>query len=325
MNEKMQEMERLVDRIAQHQTDLGLSDNAFVARYQTHLNSAKTWGHRLKVKNFAEMKVERWLSKLRAFVRELDGQAEGMRVAEELPITQYALLLYERLQGTATDRRIAWLIGDYGVGKSWALRHLAARNRGTTAYVEALETWRENKGRIIRGFAKAVGLADGNSPGDLFEGLLDHLRANPITLLVDEAHHGGVMILKMMKSIVNQTRAKIICGTYPTALRKLETSGSDAVAEARQVLGRSVKPIDWRWAGGVGVEDVKAYLQHVGGLNGAARAAAEKVTPMVRGDGNLRQLADAMDDASLMAGDEDINQEQLVSAVQSLGSKGGRK
>lgn len=331
MNDKNATLKALVDRAAQHQRDLKLSDNAFCAQYLKFVGSPKTWADRLKAGaasgSFAEMNLDKWIGQLSVLVREIDGQVVGDAVVEDLPITRYALAMFRRLQGTDTDRRVAWLIGDYGVGKSWALRYLHRKNPGTTALLEADENWRENKGRIVRGIAQALHVPMANGTSELFDAVVDHLNANRITLLIDEMHHGGVMMMKLLKSLVNKTSARVICGTYPTALRALETSSSDSVAEARQILGRSVKPIDMRWATGLGVDDVTAFLKHAADLDGRCRGLALRITPLVSHDGNFRQLADALENARIEADstDAELTDDLFEEHVRALSSRTATK
>jgi hypothetical protein len=187
--------------------------------------------------------------------------------------------------------------------------------------LEADENWRENKGRIIRGIAHALHVPMANGTSEQFDAVLDYLRANKVTLLIDEMHHGGVMMMKIIKTIVNKTRACVICGTYPTALRQLETSSSDSVAEARQILGRSVKPIEMRWATGITAEDVTAFLKHAADLNGRSRGLALRLTPLVTNDGNFRQLADALENARIEAGDGELTDELFEEHVKALSSR----
>lgn len=323
MNEKTQEMDRLVDRVVRHQADLGKSDSAFVATYQEYIGSGKNWTHRLKVKQYGELNLDKWLGKLRLMVRMLEGVTEGVEVVEELPITQYALLMYHQLMGTHTDRRIGWLIGDYGTGKTIALEHLRQKYRGSTCCIEAHEYWRENKALIIREIAKGLGIGDANSPGEVFNRVVEHLRSQVIVILIDEGHHGGVMLLKLLKSLVNMTRARFIVGTYGTALRRLEQSSTSAIEEARQVLGRSIRPISYQWDKGVGYRDVEAFLIHVAGLTRPVGALARRIAPLIAGDGNLRQLADAITAAEIDAGkrDADMTDDDLIEAIEALPSK----
>lgn len=329
MNEKNATLKALVDRVAGHQRDLRLSDNAMCAQYLRYIGSPKTWTDRLKAGAaagvFAEMNLDKWIGQLSALVREIDGQVDGDAVVEDLPITRYAMTMYRRLQGTDTDRRVAWLIGDYGIGKSWALRFIHRKNPGTTALLEADENWRENKGRIVRGLAQALHVPLANGTSELFDAILDYLRANKVTLLIDEMHHGGVMMMKILKTIVNKTRACVICGTYPTALRQLETSSNDSVAEARQILGRSIKPIEMRWASGITVEDVTAFLKHAADLNGRSRGLALRITPLVTNDGNFRQLADALENARIEAGEGELTDELFEDHVRALSSRAATK
>src|SRR5574343_114144 len=84
------EMVSMVERIEKHQKALKLSDNQFVASYQRHLGSGRTWD-RLRAKSFAEFGAAfpKWEGKLKAFVAELDGGSSLDEWFKELPITRY--------------------------------------------------------------------------------------------------------------------------------------------------------------------------------------------------------------------------------------------
>jgi hypothetical protein len=114
---------------------------------------------------------------------------------------------------------------------------------------------------------------------------------------------------------------RFIVGTYGTALRRLEQTSSAAVEEARQVLGRSIRPINYQWDNGVGHKDVEAFLVHVAGIKRPVGALSRRIAPLIARDGNLRQLADAITDAEIAAGDEEMTDDDLVAALESLPSK----
>jgi hypothetical protein len=310
MDDKQTKLSRFIERLELYQTSNNLSDVKFVARFQRFLGSTKTWRQRLCSRNWAEIAgndgegIDTWTAKLGALVAELDGSTDMQAYLDDLPISKYAQLMFERLQGQNSDRRCCMLVGNYGVGKSWALRRIRRNNIAETIFLEADVSWKRSWSPIANTMAAAIGAPLGNSSAATFANVIDALKVTPMTLLMDEGHEGGVFILKMLKTIINATRSRVMIATYPTGWNKLTKSSTDAYQEARQLLGRTVKPIETRWAQGVTEDDVSAYI--AGFCAGTIRQAdavnlAKRVTGRVRNNGNLRLLADAVSNGVLLA------------------------
>lgn len=308
MDDQKTRLNRLIERLELYQTTNALSDVKFVGRFMKFLGSTKTWRHRLVARNWEEIAgVEgdgfaKWEQRLSALVAELDGSSDMTQYLDNLPIAQYAAMQYERLQGQGSDRRCVMLVGNYGVGKSWAMRSIRRNNLGETVLIEADISWRRSWSPIAKALAEKLGAAQGNSAAATFQNVIDYLKLNPQTLLVDEGHEGGVFILKMLKTLINETRCKVMIATYPTGWNKLTKSSQDAYQEARQLLGRTIKPIETRWAKGVTADDVAAYITGFAPTVGRdAEGLAKRITGRVRDNGNLRLLADAIDNAVILA------------------------
>jgi hypothetical protein len=308
----------LIARIEEYQKQLGANDSQFAAAHKNFVGSYDTWTRRLKTRDFKELNLTRWLPKLRGLVSRIDGQTYAMAIYAQLPMTAFAEMRFAQLQGATSDRRCVPLIGDYGTGKSWSLRNLQRNHPGDVCFVEFAETARESKGAIVRKLGRALGLGDDTNPDRSFEAILDALRAQSCILLIDEGHHGGLMLLKLVKSIINATNAAVMLGTYPTAWNRLTTQSSDAIAEARQFLGRCIKPIEMRWTKGSPDGDPAKYMRHAAGLDKSdAGALARKIGAGIRANGNLRLLADAVDRARADADEKDeaVSPEAIERAV----------
>lgn len=309
MDDQQTKLNRYIERLELYQTSNGLSDVKFVARFQRFLGSTKTWRQRLCARNWPELAgadgsgVEQWTARLGALVAELDGGTDMQAYLDTLPIAQYAQLMFERLQGQSSDRRCCMLVGNYGVGKSWAMKRIRRNNLSETVYLEADVSWKRSWSPIANAMADAIGSSRGVSSADTFSRVIDYLRVSPMTLLIDEGHEGGVFILKMLKTIINETRSRVMIATYPTGWNKLTKSSTDAYQEARQLLGRTIKPIETRWARGVTDEDVSAFIAGYAPLIKPAEAQgiSRRISARIRDNGNLRILADAMDNSVLLA------------------------
>jgi len=322
MTEAQEQLDRLVKRIETHQKDMNLSDAQFVARFQRFIGTSKTWRNRLCARDWKELgaRLDKWTAKLSAFVAELDGGSVLAEFFDKLPITAYAQDTYEILQGTKSDRRCAWLIGPTGIGKTECLRRIVQKNPGSAIFISANETWKDSRMQIALGLAKALGSAVGYSAAATFANAVEHLKFNPVTICFDEMHEGGVLLMKLIKSIINETRAKVIVGVYPTTWNRLINGNTDATAEAQQLLGRSYKPIEMRWTMGITIEDAVAYLHCATILNGRCKPLAEKLLPVLRQGGNLRLLADAVELARMNAEEngEDPDADMIEQAVAAL-------
>jgi hypothetical protein len=325
VNEQIERVNALVERVERHQAALKLNDSQFVARYRRHLSSVDSWGRRLKARKWDELgkSLNKWDKRLTAFVSELDGGASVETFFEKLPIARYGQQVFEVLQGTRSDRRCAMLVATYGCGKTVTLRHLSAKHPATTAYLRANETWKNSPMQIASGMARALGVGEQSSAANTFLAVLEHLKANPITLLIDEFHEGGVLLMKLVKTIIDESMAKVVIATYPTALKRLQAASNEALAEAQQLLGRTMKPIRMDWARGLRREDVEIYLREATGLDGDAKRLAEALTPVINRGGSYRCLADAVDLARINADADEVelDAEMVEAAVHELAPK----
>ena len=317
----------LVERIERYQKDLKLSDVQFVARFQRYLGSTRTWRERLCAREIKDLlpTLDKWVGKLDAFVLEIDGGSAAETFYDAMPIAAYSRTVYEILQGERSDRRCAWLIGPTGVGKSEALRRVVALHRNKAVFVTANETWKDSRMQIARGLASALGAAEGNSAADTFRNVIVALTLNPVTICLDEMHEGGVLLMKLIKSIINETRAKVIVGIYPTSWNRLVNGSTDATAEAQQLLGRSLKPVDKRWVRGLTLADIATYIECAAGINGHSKIVAERIYPEVLRSGNLRILAPAIELARVNADEngEEMDAEMIEEAVRKLSPNAG--
>ena len=322
MNEQQKNLNMLVERLEKHQAALKLNDVQFVARFRRHLGSTRSWRQRLCGRAWDEIGtgIDKWVRRLAALIAEIEGGSATEVFYHNLPIAEYCASVYQLLQGQANDRRNAFLIGPTGVGKSYALKSLFNANPARCAYAFAHKGWSESIMRISIGLARAVGAPEKLGGAATFDAVIEHLRANPVTLIVEDAHEGGVLMMKLIKTIIDSTRSRVITGTYPTAWKKLVNSSTDAIAEARQLIGRSLKPINTAWINGVNEDDVSAYILASCGRMAESRALSERLLPSLRKYGNLRLLADAVELAQSNADDNDatIDADLIEAAVLKL-------
>lgn len=233
----LQELDRLVGRCEKHQKALGLSDNAFSIKYKDFVGSAKTWRSRLCTRDFSGLRLERILGKLRAMVSLIDGGANVEQVFDDLPVFRQFVGRYNKLQSARTDRRVMVFLGETGIGKSVCARAALRADPANTAYVRCQPTWKDNQLAILNGILKALGKDEYLRKSRAFAAVLEYLKSNPITVIFDEAHDGGVALLKLAKSFVDETNCKFVIMAYPTLWKRMLLASSDAHAEARQLFG----------------------------------------------------------------------------------------
>lgn len=322
MTEQQKKVDALIERVEKHQKALKLSDNQFVARYQQYLGSTRSWRERLCGRKFAELEnsLGKWEKKLNVLCIALDGASQMPEFYDNLPIARYVDGIYQILQGATTDRRCAIILGNYGVGKSVNIRRLALDNPRTCTYIRANETWKDSRMQITTGIALSLGCTVGTTAGKTFWYISEMLKSVPMTVIIDEVHEGGVLLFKLVKNLIDETRVRFILASYPTAWNRLLAGSTDAYAEAQQLMGRTLKPINMAWNKGLRQVDVEKYLEAATGLNGECRHLAEKILPAVRRGGNLRLLADAIELARTNADEngEDLSTELIEDSVNEL-------
>jgi len=295
------ELDRLIARADEHRQALGLTHIQFAARYASFVGSHRTWEDRLLPRQWAQIKPATWLPKLRRFGLHLDGSTDAVTV-HELPIVRHAEYLYETLQSAPSDRRCAMLIGTHGTGKTMALRHVG-RDQPGTVYLNCNETWKDSRMRIATSLAKGVNAPIAASASQTFQNALETLKGSPLTILIDEAHEGGVLLMKLVKTIINETRSRVMLSIYPTAWTRLLNGANDAYAEAQQLLRRTIRPVKHDWACGINQPDLVAWSKAVR-VSGLA-AQAEGLLGRIRKGGNYSLLDDALARARLVADEQD--------------------
>jgi hypothetical protein len=322
---KNSKLKDLIDKIADHQTALGLSDEKFVARYGRHLGSARTWRYRLIDGNAPDIKdpaawEEKWTLKLTSLSTEIDGVTMPSNFLKDLPFAKGMTKRLVILEAQETDRRCLIGLAPTGCGKSvWAAR-TASEEPTQRAYVLANESWRENRYVIAARIAQRLGADPGHSAAAAVDAVKQSLLSAPKTVFVDSAQEAGIMLMKLIRAWIDETRARFIYLGYATEYDRMVRSSGGAVDEAKQLLGRSLKPIYDDYRAGIGPVDVRVFLAAHGIPSSQAGALAEEILPAIRANGNLRLLADALDDARAEADCEgfELKPDNIRSAVQSL-------
>ena len=318
--EKLNELKTLIDRAVRHQQARGLSDNAFAIEYKSYVGSAKTWRQRMCAGNFEGVNIDRLLKKMRAFVCFLDGGSSTEETFEDMPIFQEFIGRYKTLQSVRTDRRVMVFLGETGVGKSFCARYVLRNNPNDTAYVRCKPTWRNNNLAILNGILTALSKDPLKRATKAENAVIDALKATPITLLIDEAHEADVALLKIVKCLVDETPCRFVIMAYPTTWKKMLAASSEAYAEARQLFGRSQRPIFDKYQTGTSVENIEVLLRHATHLADAAKDIARALLEKARHNGNLRFVADIITAAEnyYLENEKEIDGAMLLAIADSL-------
>lgn len=304
--ENIERLRALVTRFGELQKSLNMSDNKFAERFREYLGSQKAWAS-LKAGRFdGYLKPEKMVIRLERMAAALDGGAPVEEFFDSLPFTRHMDARLELLSGAVNDRLCLVCLAVTGCGKSVWARRKASLHPNEIIYCRARPTWRENTFAILQGFAKAIGCGIEKSPRSQADTLISALQGGSRrTIIIDEAHDGGVAMMKIVKMLIDETGTRFVYLAYPTEWDRMIAASEGALAEAKQLLGRAQKPIFDAYRLGVGNEDVSAYLRAAAGLDRDIKAVAEEMLPLVRRHGNLRVLEDSVDEARTISDEED--------------------
>lgn len=307
----MVEAKACVARLRSAQTTLKLKDNKFVGRFKGAdnsilLGSPRTW-ERMRKDEWDENRPEKWLPKLRQACAQLDGGTPVRRVYEDLPFFVEASKELSRLESQTNDRRVMVVLAPTGTGKSVWARRAVDEERDKRIYIRGNPSWRENGvgiccaiyERLTGERMEYVGF------GAALSKLTLHLAASDKTIFLDEGHEGGIMLMTLIRHLVDETPSRFVYLAYPTEYNRVVGASTGTLAEARQFIGRSLKPIFDDYKAGTRKEDVIVILRHAGFSADQARALGGDVTRTVLVREGLRTLDDALERAREMAQESD--------------------
>lgn len=306
------EIRELSARFVELQKTLALTDNSFAARYKKFLGSAKTWA-RVKAGNWhGHIKQEKLAEGLRAMARHQDANAnfDSDDYLAEMPFAKGMDAAFERLLGSAKDRRGLICLATEGCGKSWWSSKIVAEDVAKRFYISVSRTWFDKPLHLARAVCEKLGMETAHirNPADMTAAMLRQLNVlQHAVLIFDEAQNGGVELMKMLKEIIEKTPTRVVYQAYPTQYDIVRSSSIMAVSEARQFIRRCLKPIYDDYRHGIGPKDVAVFLrQHGFAATKDLDSAAAEVAPTLAKNGNLATLADALEDAKAEADDQDI-------------------
>ncbi len=307
----------LIEQLQRIQKACGFSDRKIVARYR-QLRSTKTWRQRLIEGDLSGLNLDKLAGDMRALQVELSGGTPVEHYLKDLPFAEAMDIKLARLEGQTNDRRILVCLASTGTGKSTWARWAVEEDRASRTYVRCRPTWREKKIHLCAAIARALGEGPATTgQADAEEKVISLLKAMPRTVIVDEAHEGGVALMKLVRTFVDETAARFVYLAYPTEFDRVRTATSGSLVEAQQFIGRCLKPIFDDYASGTTLKDLVHYLKAEADLGTEAKAVAETILPTIRRGFNLRIVADAIEEARAAA-DGEAGGRELIDAVHGL-------
>ena len=329
---ELSECRSLVARLIQAQENSGLKDGHFVNRFRDNKNallmgSQRTW-ERIKTDDWTNNNAEKLLPRLRLCVAQLDGGSLPGEVFDDLPFYKIAATELVRLEGQRNDRRVLLILAPTGVGKTSFLR-AAARKEGKSRYYFRCAPPMKDKGlALVSHIYRAVAGEDlkAVSYDAALQRLRDRMAAAPCTLMIDEGHDGGIELMKIIRYLVDETSSRFVVAAYPTDYSRVISASTGALSEARQFVGRCLKPILDDYRDGTKIKDVSRMLK--GADLPSDADFADIVYHTISNREGLRTLADAIEDAqtTAMASDREIRRDDLTASLAKItGANRGRK
>jgi hypothetical protein len=328
MDEKIAQLKSLVAELKNHQDTVGLSDRKMVAKFKNTngrplLGSAKTWV-KLVEGDYSGLNLDRWVQQIFEVKSQVSGGARSTKFFKEMPITAALDAELDRLEAAANDRRCLMCLAPTGVGKSMFIHSAVKEEPATRMFAAAHPGWRNSMTNICCGIIAAIGETQSCYAGNA--AALDKLTAllsSPArTIFIDEAHDGGVVLMRIIRHLIDRTPTRFFYSGYPTEFDAVRSATAGAVTEAQQFLGRCQKPIFEDYRDGTKPEDVAFYLHKALGfpLKGDAKTVAEEITPILQRRYNLRLLDDAVEMCEIEAqkDEKEVTPDQLILKIKKL-------
>lgn len=319
-----EQINALVKRFAAHQNLIGLKDGTFARRFQDYVGSEKTWMLLKAGKWEGHVNADRMLVNLKKFGDRLDGAAsfDADSFNKTQPFVKGMDAEFDRLMGAPRDRRCMIALAPEGVGKSWWASAKLEDKASLRFYLRLNHTWREKTFHIAKAMSVKVGAPLMKSPAAQMEALIEMMRSlGEAVFILDEGHNGGVAVFKLLKDLIDETSWRFVYMAFPTEFDLVRSSSVGAMAEARQLFRRSVKPIFDTYRGGIGANDVASFLVTKGFPNKSElKDFSAGIAPLLATNQNLSTLADAFDDAREKATDlsKPVTLEGVRTAVKAL-------
>jgi len=271
------ELKQHVEKITAFQTARGFTNPELVSHFRTAKNkpllgSDSSW-ERLRHDNWqGTLTAEKWVPKLRQVIGQIEGGTVVQEVYTDTPFFKKSLTALRRLEGQGDRRqRCHMTLAPQGVGKTVFCRYITGSDESKVrlrSYVRLNPSCREKRKAICLVMARGMQLTLSRSwtEEQMVEAIATELRKFPRTVIIDEAHEGGLELMKLIRHWMDETKTCFMYYGYPTEYRKLvtDTVENSVDAEALQFLSRCLKPIFDDYQHGTKAADVVVVLKHNG-------------------------------------------------------------
>lgn len=231
------ELRQLAAQVRDHQEAKKISDSALVRKF-ADLGSTKTFT-RILAGDLAELDLERQLANYRSVWALIEASGDEAGREEELyDDLKPARELKRAFLSTMKEKGNARLIlveGDTGSGKTSARRLLIGRYGTRLLLIEATVAWADKPSAMLGAILTATGEKElPPATMDRFNRVVEKLNLSRRALIIEEAHHLGVRLLNLLKTLINSTPGEFILLAYPTLWARLT---KEAYHEVRQLAG----------------------------------------------------------------------------------------
>lgn len=171
----------------------------------------------------------------------LDGSEPGQdELYDDLSTTRAGRNQFSRLLMSRTAAKLVIVEGFSGSGKTSLARVLMDRyNKGRAVplihLIEGTAGWSDRPNAMLAAMLGALGIADaGRSQAKRLDRLQDALQGQSVVWFIDEAHDFGVRCLRVLKTLLNTTGAKVVLACHPTLLKHLERDNWEDLSQLTQ-------------------------------------------------------------------------------------------
>lgn len=226
---------------------------------------------------------------IRATLAAETGAADDLY--EDLSTAQALRRQFSRLKLSQTSAKLILVEGYTGAGKTSAGRIIARKYNEVCPTqqvftIEASAGWGDRPNAMMAAMLKALGRPDGaRNQAARLDKLAEVLNERPVVFIVDEVHDFGVRCLRVIKTLLNLSKVKVVMLCHPRLFKDLERENWDDLSQltGNRLLARIS-------LGNVNEADVELLLTRrlpSPGLNGDTKAAAKTLADSAVNNGNL--------------------------------------
>lgn len=272
-------------------TEYGEGNGLTLADIAADLPGGELTLARLTIGDFADLDLDKLAPAYRARRQSLATETGHDTLYEDLSPALAVRGRFSQLKLSVTKAKLVIVEGVTGSGKTSAGEIIARKFNGlsTTQQVYTIEAsagWGDRPNAMMSAMLKALGRPDSSrNQAARLDKLADVLNERPVVFIVDEVHDFGVRCLRVVKTLLNLSKVKIVMLCHPRLFKDLERENWDDLSQltGNRLLARIS-------LGSVSINDVTLLLQRrliSPGLNGDLKNAAKIIAESALNNGNL--------------------------------------